>query len=167
MPTRTSTLVMTLATSLILSACGGNDAAETPDDVVTPDVSRMMEQQLERAEDVKIKDKKSLNKNQRIANTYINSMDDLATAMSKIDDEASAQEAVKVMRDVGKKLDEMAQEFEGAGANRERAIAMAMMSRQQEMMAVQQRMAAQMMRIQREHPELMAVLSEGMQEMTP
>lgn len=159
------TWMMTLTAASLLVACGGGEAETAAEDLDPSDINGLIQQQADAAKDVKIRDKKSLNKNARIANDYIQGMDRVALALEDVNDEASAKKAAQVMSEIGKEFDELAEELEGAGANRERALATVMMSRSTELMAVQQRMAANMMRIQSQHPELMPVISEAMAEM--
>ncbi|GLQ21369.1 hypothetical protein ACFFUB_10930 [Algimonas porphyrae] len=151
----------TVTGAFVLGACGGGETTEVADDPASAvDVVDALQAQAEKAQDVEIKDKKSLNKNERIANTYLKGINEIVTALEAVDDEASAERAAEVMANVGQQFDTLSDEVDGS--NRERAIAMAMASRQQEFMAVQQRMVAAMMRIQMQNPELMKTVSDGM-----
>jgi len=162
---RELTVVGALMGAVILTGCSGGNEPETPETEAVVSANEMIQDQVDRAQDVEIKDKKSLSKNQRIANAYLNGMNDVVTALESVSDEKSAEEAAKVMAKSGEMFDDLAKEIDGDGANRERALAMAMMSRQQEFMAVQQRMMGAMMKIQTQNPELMVTISDGMQKM--
>lgn len=163
--TKTTThWIATIATLSLLGACGGGDKPEV-ESLDTTDVNQLMQQQVERAKEVEIKDKKSLNKNARIANDYLQGMDKVATALDNVNDEASAKKAAEIMAEIGEEFDELAEELDGAGASRQRAMAAIMVSRATELAAVQQRLAGNMMRIQTQHPELMPVISNAMNEM--
>lgn len=163
MKLRDLTLVSAVG-AFVLIGCGGADKVDAQDNVTATDASGMIQDQADRAKDVEIKDKKSLSKNQRIANAYLNGMNDVVIALEKVNDAESAEKAAEVMAKSGEKFDELAKEFDGDGVNREKAVAMVMISRQQEFMAVQQRMMGSIMRIQTQHPELMKTVTDGMKK---
>jgi len=165
MALRELTLVGALMGAVMFTGCSGGDEPETPETETAVRVNEVIQDQVDRAQDVEIKDKKSLSKNERIANAYLNGMNDVVTALESVTDEKSAEEAAKIMAKSGEMFDELAEEIDGDGANRERALAMAMISRQQEFVAVQQRMMGAMMKIQAQNPELMVTISDGMQKM--
>jgi len=150
-------LLAASAAALTVAACGNSEK----DAEMSSDPYGALTEAGENAKDVKIKDKPGLSKTQRFANTYINEMDDFVSALEKVTDQKSAEKAAAAARHMSAEIEAMSEEF-GDGVAMEQRMAIAMASRQQEMVAIQQRMTSQIMRIQMENPELMKMITQEM-----
>ena len=113
-------------------------------------------------EDVKIEQKIALTKEQKLANTYLGNMDKLADALDNVTDEASAAKAAEAIQTLGDEMDAMKAEYGDDFG--EKQMAMIVMTRQQEFMAVSQRVTGNMMRIAQTNPALLQSISKEMND---
>lgn len=138
--------ILSVLIALTLVGCGGGDDA-------TPATG------LEAAKDVEIKDKPSGSAGKDFANTYINEMNAMVTALENVNDEESARAAARAIEEMNSTFESISDDMQD-GIAVEQRVALAMVTRQSEVMAIQQRMAMQMMRLQND-PELMKIISEA------
>lgn len=102
----------------------------------------------------------ALTKEQKLANTYLGELNSIADAIEKVTDEASAEEAAKVIRAAGEKMEA---EIAAYGGDIEGPQAMAIfLPRQQEFIQVQTRVSSSIARLAGTNPELMQKVSREM-----
>ncbi len=90
---------------------------------------------------------------------YTDGMDDIADAISRVDNEASARQAAHRIAEVAKDMEGLQAEFDSMSDAEKTAAAMA---NAQAITQSGTRVAAAMMTLQTQHPELMEIISEEM-----
>lgn len=90
---------------------------------------------------------------------YVQGMDDIAEAITKVDNEASARRAAQEIAKVARDMEDLQEQFENMSDQEKTAAAMANMG------AITQsgsRVAAAMLTLQSQHPELVEIISDEM-----
>lgn len=93
---------------------------------------------------------------------YVDGMDDIAEAITKVNDESSARRAAQDIAKVARDMEDLQEQFENMSDQEKTAMAMANMG------AITQsgsRVAAAMLTLQSEHPELVQIISDEMDKM--
>lgn len=95
-----------------------------------------------------------------IGEAYVNELTRIADALETVDDKQSAEKAAKTIKKAAAGLDSIQEELDGKSDSMKTLEILA--GRSGELTVLQTRIMDQMMRIQREHPELIETLDQEM-----
>ncbi len=100
---------------------------------------------------------------QKIAKVYVSEMENMASAIEAVHDEASAKKAASAIRAASVKFEAMAEKYDGKLGGV--AASAALSGHQSELMAVQSRIAMGMSKLAMSDPALLKIVSEEMNNM--
>ena len=95
-----------------------------------------------------------------IGEAYVNELTRIADALETVDNKQSAEKAAKTIQKAAAGLDSLQEDLDGKADSMKTLEILA--ARSGELTVLQTRIMEQMMRIQREHPELMETLDQEM-----